>query len=258
MLPNLSLLPKPLGNHLPSTRKIQPLMCDTFPGVPILASRPFPHNFRHRCSLQASNKFRRFGWLDSFVRMVYYRFWPEFLPKNYIDKTTRKTIITNHHQFQGESSRKKKTITFSSRRFPPFPKHTCAQHLAVSVQCVGGSPWELAAHVWDISRLLVFTTQNAICQRKKTLQKDGIATCLLLLFFELFHDISWRKNAPNLNPWLLDLDIQRPHVFMSTRNVQIDNDYMYGSRCMKDFKRINLVRIPAKKSYQTTQTQAHS
>lgn len=120
----------------------------------------------------------------------------------------------------------------------------------------------LAAYVWDINSLLVFATENAICQRKNNSserwKRHLFRICLLLLFFELFHDISWRKNAPNLNPWLLDLDIQKPHVFMSTRNVHIENDYMYGSRCMKDFKWINHVRISTKKSYQATQTQAHS
>lgn len=131
--------------------------------------------------------------------MVYYRFWPEFLPKIYIDKNYMETIITKKHQFQGECFFRKGK---NHHGFPPGDFHTCAQHLAVWVQCVGGSPWGARGSSCAACSICSRHQQLAcFCHSKRHLPKEKQlfrtmeappvpVICLLLLFFELFHDIS--------------------------------------------------------------------
>lgn len=103
----------------------------------------------------------------------------------------------------------KKPSRFSSRRFPhlrPTSRRLSSMRRRLSLgdledhQIAHFQIWciflaLLAAYVWDINSLLVFATENAICQRKNNSserwKRHLFRICLLLLFFELFHDISW-------------------------------------------------------------------
>ena len=191
--------------------------------------------------------------------MVYIDFDLIFFTNNYIN--LHETIITNNHQLQGEFSGRKKNITSflpSTHRFQahlrPTSRLFSSMRRRLSLGASGSSNRSLTnlVHIYSAACSTCFGTSTgclflslkAICQREKSLQKDVSAPCsgyfcCFCFWIVLRHLIE--KKCSKFKSVPSRLDIQRPHVFMSTRNVQIENDYMYGSRCMKDCEWINHV-----------------